>query len=324
MKGRSTLIFLLGLLVIWGFMSGFNNQGCDDRASAPHSNPASNLFTYIDARGDLVLQNVTDDAKRVLIEGEDIHDYDYCHEEGLLACIRHNGEGSREFVVYHLEQGVRRDILVDEFASSVLWSPGGKYLVLDAGTGAHRGIRIFDMETGTLVKVGTSVISYLWSPGGTFLALGVAEEVEPETPVEDGRTATAVVMYLEREYHIKTIVKGTSDYSATPRLWLDRETLVVEKRNYLDYLHAVYLKSHLQEGAVSEMLQADLPHDIRESFPAETVSTYHSISADGQRVLYSHYDERVDALEVMLYDRSSGERYSLGAGEKAKWVLQAR
>ena len=293
-------------------------------AAGQKNSDLSDLFTYIDSGGNLVLQNVKDQTQKVIMAGEDIHDYDYYREKGLLAYIRNNAEEeSREFVLYHEGDEISEKILADEFASSVSWSPGGKYLLLDSGTSAHRSIRIVNMETGTQVEV-NGIISYLWSPGGTVLALGVAEEVEPATPVEDGKTYTTAVMYLEKEKHIKTIVKGTSDFSTTPLLWLDQDTLVVVKRNYMDYLNEVYLKSQIQQVNVSEIPKTELPPDKRESFPAETVSTYHSISADGNMVLSSFYNEKAETLEVMLYDRRSGNKLSLGAGEKAKWVLQAR
>lgn len=102
---------------------------------------------------------------------------------------------------------------------AIVWSPDGRYLLLDHGTSMSRGAYVVDASTGkALHNLGVIGRAY-WAPDSKRLVLGIRQPLEEKLPTELGdATSLAVLEIGQREPRV--ILEGTYEFSYLPRVWL--------------------------------------------------------------------------------------------------------
>lgn len=80
--------------------------------------------------------------------------------------------------------------------AEVSWSPAGRYLAVDDGTGASgRALHIFEAASGRRLRTLGYAYSFAWIDEDR-LAVGISVPVDPPLPVEDGQGALPAVVGL--------------------------------------------------------------------------------------------------------------------------------
>lgn len=159
--------------------------------------------------------------------GGDIIGLAWSPDGATLGCVRIRDDETRVVRLYRVEggktdAGEALDLPADQPLCDLSWSPDGKYLAVDVGTGGGgRTLLILDAQT----RRGLSVVGYAWgwcwapATGAPRLAIGVPQEVEPPLPFEDGRSCSVVVVDVAT-WATGVLYPGTAQSLAFPRAWL--------------------------------------------------------------------------------------------------------
>jgi len=304
--------------------------GCSNTTTLVSEFEGKELFTYINDNNSLVIESTDGQIKKTIIEGkanEKMIDYDVCWEEQKVAYIvqsvgsADNEEFFTELRLYNLQDDTEAVLHHDDWMiRGVEWSPNKEYILMDIGTGAIGSLSLYSIATSDWIKIQDGVFDYSWSPNGEQIALSVREEVNPQTPVDDGSSFTTVVLNLKKENTIQTIMTGTTNFYVSPVTWGDDNTLYIEKRIFGEE-QPIYYKVNVTDNKLVEIDAKELPNqNDSSSYPEEVREVLHEVSPDGTKVLYVKYSEADEKLKVMLWDATSQVKTELGFGEMPKWV----
>ena len=301
--------------------------GCSDTTTLMSEFEGKDLFTYINDNNSLVIESTDGEIKKSIIEGkanEKMIDYDVSWEEQKVAYIVQFVDVEEFFTelrLYNLKDDTEEVLHHDEWMiRGVEWSPNNEYILMDIGTGAIGSLSLYNLATTDWIKIQDGVFSYSWSPNGEQIALSVREEVNPQTPVDDGSSFTTIVLNLKKENTIQTIMTGTSNFYVSPKTWGDDNTLYIAKWIFGEE-HPVYYKVDVADNKLIEIDEKQLPnHHDNSSYPEEVRNVLHEVSPDGAKVLYVKYSEADEKLKVMLWDSPSQVKTDLGFGEMPKWI----
>ena len=108
-----------------------------------------------------------------------------------------------------------------EHAGALEWSPDGRHLLLDSGTGVARQLTVVEVASGAVLYE-TSALGYAWSPDGLHLALGLRQPLQTPISLETGDSVSLVILTLETGGS-QVIFEGTPERLYFPRVWLPDE-----------------------------------------------------------------------------------------------------
>ena len=195
-------------------------------------NPPTGLIAYLDLDHQLWLMNTDGQNRHQLTQGGEASVPAWSPDGQTLAYIyQEKGSKERQVVLYDISNQTRRFIgPAGEWLSQVVWSPDGRYLALDSGTGIARSLRIVEVADQQVVRE-LEAIGYAWSPDGSWLALGQRHPLEHPLSVEPLDSVDLAVLKLDQEAP-QLILEGTPHVLYFPRSWLPDGRLVYEKMDW--------------------------------------------------------------------------------------------
>ncbi len=226
--------------LIIGLMATLLPGGCAP-SSTPSATPAtmtptpdvpSGLIAYLDLDQRLCVMDADGGNRRQLTEEGGVSAPAWSPDGRQLACILQERDGgARQAVLYDLPTRQRRLIgPADEHLARIVWSPDGRYLVFDSGTGLVRDLRIVEVAGGQVVRE-VEAVGYAWSPDGCCLALGQIQPLEQPISIEPLDSVSLAVLRMEEEAP-RTLLEGTAQVLYFPKVWLPDGRLVYERLDW--------------------------------------------------------------------------------------------
>lgn len=149
------------------------------------------------------LQLVQPDGSPVTVSPPDVRVMAFARSPNgeRIAYVALRNDGRREVRMYDMKARTDSPFLAPaesfEYAyAEVSWSPAGRYLAVDDGTGASgRALHIFEAASGRRLRTLGYAYSFAWIDEDR-LAVGISVPVDPPLPVEDGQGALPAVVAL--------------------------------------------------------------------------------------------------------------------------------
>ncbi|NPV44990.1 MAG: hypothetical protein HPY70_13620 [Firmicutes bacterium] len=152
---------------------------------------------YLDCKGDLHLKSFREKKDKVIIEGEEVVDYELSPKGDYVAYISEKADKDvRDFTLFNFKTKETKILGSEMVACEVKWSSSGEYLLLDSGTSIYRDTKIYDVQNDSIIKFDhATLFAQEWSPSGDKLAVGFPEEVgeNPLNVTELDGSVSAVV-----------------------------------------------------------------------------------------------------------------------------------
>lgn len=230
-----------------------------------------------------------------------------------------------QVMLYNLDEE-RSAALVEapERSGELEWSPDGRHLLLDSGTGSVRQLAIVEVASGAVLYE-TSALGSAWSPDGLHLALGLCQPLETPLSLETGDSVSLVILTLETGEK-QVIFEGTSKQLYFPRAWLPDGRLFFDQLDWDERIQtgdyarwtATYTSGHIDEPQPAQDIPAAFDRDaILARLPDEfrSASTHSfSWSSDGQWIVFQFGNG------IYLFDwKAGGEPRYLADGTSPVW-----
>jgi len=230
-----------------------------------------------------------------------------------------------QVMLYNLD-AERSTALVEspEHAGALEWSPDGRYLLLDSGTGAVRQLAVVEVASGAVLYE-TSALGYAWSPDGLHLALGLRQPLDTPISLETGDSVSLAILVLETR-EMQVVFAGTSERLYFPRAWLPDGRLFFEQLDWDERLQTGddsrwtvrYTAGRIAEPQAAQDIPAAFDRDaILARLPDEfrSASTHSfSWSSDGQWTVFQFGNG------IYLFDwKAGGEPRYLADGTSPVW-----
>ncbi|MEJ5308605.1 MAG: hypothetical protein WHX52_02430 [Anaerolineae bacterium] len=247
--------------------------------------------------------------------------------DGKTLAYIHQADGQNHGqVVLYAVDAEQSDTLVEapEHAGALEWSPDGRHLLLDSGTGAVRQLAVVEVASGAVLYE-TSALGYAWSPDGLHLALGLRQPLDTPISLETGDSVSLAILVLEAR-EMQVVFAGTSERLYFPRAWLPDGRLFFEQLDWDERLQTGddsrwtmhYITGRIDEPQPTqdiptafdrEAILARLPEEFR------SASTHSfSWSSDGQCMVFQ------SGNSIYLFDwAAGGEPRLLADGASPVW-----
>ncbi|KPU45745.1 hypothetical protein OXPF_09790 [Oxobacter pfennigii] len=284
----------------------------------------NDTFAYIDEDGNLKLRSLNDNFEQAVTENIDIYDYDLNLKDGKVVYIARDNEDYSDniLVLYDIKTKTREIIDKNEPARIVRWSPNYKYIAVDYGTGSLGATKIYDIESKKWIRVTEgATMGFEWSPDGNSITIGISENVDPPTPIEEGDSISTAVVLMHKDSDMKILMKGSSEYLCQPVLWLDNDTLIIEKMMVQGEGEVQYYKADINTSNLTEINMEEIPQQEEpQNIPDEALNVVYDISSDGNNVLYTLYDEEDKKLKIMVWDVEKQQSTEICPGSEGRWI----
>lgn len=134
--------------------------------------------------------------------------------------------GRERLVVYHVEDGRRRELIRFDGGIRFVVSPDGTRIAFElvGGSGGTHPLKVIDRETGTVERVGRgTALAFFWSPAGDRL-LYLYEEPGPDPAwlrwgVWDGRSAFGTPRFYPTAVFARDYLQFFEQYAQSLSLW---------------------------------------------------------------------------------------------------------
>lgn len=145
-------------------------------------------------------------------------------------------DGFPQLFLYDTDAGTSRQLKSVGAVTIPIWSPNGKYIAVDFGTGAAgRRLTLVDVERDKELgafRYGSMLPA--WAPDGTQLAMMRSKDIG--LPIEGGGGSSLVVVTIYDDVAKETLfLEGSREYIYGPLRWLDDGSLVFYRDKILDY-----------------------------------------------------------------------------------------
>lgn len=197
------------------------------------------LVAYVDPDGQLTLTTPDGlNTQRVTVGGGRVTALGWAADGRRLAYIHAMApDAARQLAIYDLDGRAPitltlqlTDTWVAKTLSHLVWSPNGRHLLLDGGTGEARSLTVVDPETGA-TQATLSAHGYAWSPDGERLAFGQGHPLPTPLDIGNGDALDLAVVTIGDPSPTR-LLEGSRQDLYMPRAWLDDGRLV--------YDHIVY------------------------------------------------------------------------------------
>jgi hypothetical protein len=276
------------------------------------------MFTYIGDDGSLRLRSVNSGVEKVILSDETFFEYHVNLRKGLVAYIADDADGRRA-IIYHMNSKTKEVLEHPGLARDTDLTPDGKYLILETGTSAIGTVMIYDLSTKAWRRTFQRAFCYNLSPDGSRLALAISQVVDPPLFIEDGSSASTVVMNFDFTAPDKIVFRGDSSYLAMPLMWIDNDELIVAKY-FLQGMPREYFLASLLHDSIEEIEEDALPLF---GFPEDVIAGLYDISKDQSKALYSVANEDSGKSKIMLWDKKHGSKVEICIGSNPKWVADS-
>ena len=260
------------------------------------------MFTYIDSKGNLNLRGLTPNNPKIVLKGENIEDYQINPQGSKIAYVKQGSHGKKVFIIYDFDSDKKKTIYEHDGACSVEWSPDGKNLILDSGSGVYRKISLYDVDTDKLSEE-IKIIGYMWSPKGNYLAIGIPEQIGQNNENKNELLSSISIALVTPGETIenKKILSGTKDYFVAPLEWIDNDTLLIQKVYFDGERPQEPYRINVNKETLKKV-DDDLGQIIDSiELPDQIKEVIHHVSLDKRYVIYSHYDSVKDTQKIFLH-----------------------
>ncbi|MDY6876278.1 MAG: hypothetical protein SWK90_08775 [Chloroflexota bacterium] len=177
-------------------------------------------IVYLDMEDHLWLMNANSTAHRQLTHTGEAGSPTWSPDGQTLAYIYYDEYMQGQTMLYDMQRGTALPIGLElQFLTFLSWSPDGRYLILDVGTGIGRGLVLVELATGQVVQQLGAVGNYAWSPEGDALVIGQRRPLDKPISVEPGDTVSLAVSEIGST-EPKVLLEGSAEVLYFPRAWL--------------------------------------------------------------------------------------------------------
>ncbi len=196
----------------------------------------SGLIAYVDPDGQLAWMTPDGLNKRRLTGGSSrVESADWSPDGRQIAYIAGaSADANRQVAICDLDRQqvttlslTIADPWVVQTMSGAHWSPNGRYLLLDSGTGELRDLTVVDPNTGG-TKATVRAYGYAWSPDGERLAIGEPHPLATPIRLGNGDSRSLSVLTIGDQAP-NVLLEGTDQDLYDPRIWLSNGELLFEQ-----------------------------------------------------------------------------------------------
>jgi len=277
------------------------------------------LFTYIDKSGNLKLRALGDSKDKTILDGEELEEYDINSGGTRIAYVKPiKDKEKKAFIIYNMDLEEIKTIHEGLGACGVEWSPDGRYLLSDTGTGVYRNIYLYDVNTDKLSPEVT-IIGYMWAPQENRLCIGIPEQIGLDDKNKAGTISVGLIR-PEENFEIQKLLEGTKEYFIIPVKWVDNDNLLLQ-RVYFDGERPQEPYIMNVESGKLDALSVEEWEDIDrdQKLPEQIEKAVHHISSNGEYVIYSAFDNSKVSQEILLYKVNEGITEVICEGNNPKW-----
>lgn len=184
-------------------------------------------IAYLDIEHHLWVMNADGTAHRQLTQSGVVRSPTWSPDGQTLTYVYAEGENEPwQVILYDLSrqqaQPLKLDISdgwVHRTLGQAMWSPDGRYLLLDYGTSPARGLILVEIATGQVVQEFGTEGGHAWSPESDAVVIGQRRPLDEPISVECGDAVSLAVLEVGAA-EPQVLLEGSAEVLYSPRAWL--------------------------------------------------------------------------------------------------------
>ena len=184
-------------------------------------------IAYLDVEHHLWVMNADGTAHRQLTQSGVVRSPTWSPDGQTLTYVYAESEnGPWQVILYDLSrqqaQPLKLDISdgwVHRTLGQAMWSPDGRYLLLDYGTSPARGLILVEVASGQVVQEFGTEGGYAWSPESDAVVIGQRRPLDEPISVECGDAVSLAVLEVGAA-EPQVLLEGSAEVLYFPRAWL--------------------------------------------------------------------------------------------------------